>query len=323
MAADTSEIDALFRLPVTEFTAARNALAVRLKKAGQADAAAQVKALPKPPVSAWAVNQLYWNDRKAFDQLLAAGERLLKTQASQLRGAGSPRRTPASWGAKGGDMREALEARRAAIAELTKRASALLQEAGHTPSPDLMRRITTTLDALATYGSRPDSPRAGRLTNDVDAPGFEALTSLIPRKGAGARGGEPTRVIPFQQPSTPKSGRQKLDPAAEERRREAERKAHAAAAEKALHAAERALSDARTTAARAEAALKTVAARAKKAEQTKDALNERLEKAAAEVDHTRQEARRVAAEAEEAAQAVEDAERALEAARRMNQALTD
>lgn len=307
---DTSEIDALFRLPVHEFTAARNALAARLKKAGQADAAAEVKALPKPPLSAWAVNQLYWSDRKAFDQLLAAGERLVKTQASQLRG-------------KGGDMREALESRRAAVADMTTRASALLQESGHTPSPDLMRRITTTLDALATYGSRPDSPRPGHLTDDVDAPGFEALTSLIPRKGAGARGGEPTRVIPFQQPPKPKGGGKKLDPAAEERQREAERKAQVAAADKALHAAERALSDARKTAAHAEAALKTAAARAKEAEQTKDALNERLEKAAAEADRTRQEARRVAAEAEEAAQAVEDAERALEDAKRTRKSLTD
>lgn len=308
MAADTSDIDALFRLPVDEFTAARNALAVNLKKAGQADAAAQVKALSKPPLSAWAVNQLYWNDRKAFDQLLAAGEHLLKTQASQLRG-------------KGGDMREALDARRGAIAELTKRASALLQKAGHTPSPDLMRRITTTLDALATYGNRPESPRPGRLTDDVDAPGFEALTSLIPRQGV--RGGERTRVIPFQQPSKPKGGRKKLDPAAEERQRKAEHKANVAAADKALHAAERVLADARETAARAEAALKAVAARAKEAEQKKDALNERLEKAAAEADRARQEARRVAAAAEEAAQAVEDAERALEDARRTHKALTD
>src|SRR6185503_12426637 len=65
-----SDLDALFQLPLTEFTGARNALAAQLKKSGRGDEAARVKALPKPPVSAWAVNQLYWNHREAFDRLI-------------------------------------------------------------------------------------------------------------------------------------------------------------------------------------------------------------------------------------------------------------
>ena len=43
------EIDALFRLPLTEFTAARNALATQITKAGRAAEAKRVKSLPKPP----------------------------------------------------------------------------------------------------------------------------------------------------------------------------------------------------------------------------------------------------------------------------------
>ena len=88
MATSDSEIDALFRLPLNEFTAARNALAAKLKKAGRADDSAQVKGLAKPPVSAWAVNQLYWKHRDLFERLLAAGDRLRSAQASQLRGKG-------------------------------------------------------------------------------------------------------------------------------------------------------------------------------------------------------------------------------------------
>jgi hypothetical protein len=42
------DVDALFRLPVAEFTSARNALAARLKKSGRSDEAASVKALAKP-----------------------------------------------------------------------------------------------------------------------------------------------------------------------------------------------------------------------------------------------------------------------------------
>lgn len=316
-----SDIDDLFQLPLAAFTAARNALAGRLKAAGRAEDAAAVKALPKPPLSAWTVNQLYWRHRKAFDQLIACGERLRKTQASQLAGAGSPRRTPASWGAKGGEMRAPLEALRAALSDLTKRATALLHEAGHAPAPELMRSLTTTLEALATYGSQPAAPPAGRLTGDVDPPGFEALASLVPRKDGRARGSEPTRVIPFRQRPEPRTAGKKVDSKEAKRQREEERKAQRAAAAAALRDAERALRDARKTAEQAEAQLKKAAARARETEQEKAALGKRFEKAAADADQARLEGRRVASKAEEAAQAVADAERALDRARHTLDAL--
>ena len=74
------EVDALFKLPLAEFTGARNTLGARLKKSGQGDEAARVKALAKPSISAWAVNQLYWHHREAFDQLIDSGERFHKVR---------------------------------------------------------------------------------------------------------------------------------------------------------------------------------------------------------------------------------------------------
>ena len=53
-------IDQLYQLPLDEFTAARNALA---KSSGQAS----LKALEKPTLAAWAVNQLYWHQRATYD----------------------------------------------------------------------------------------------------------------------------------------------------------------------------------------------------------------------------------------------------------------
>src|SRR5712691_10157188 len=99
-----SEVDDLFKLPPAEFTAARNALAAKLKKAGDATAADRIKALGKPPVSAWVANQLYWRHRKAFDRLLAAGDQFRRAQAAQLAG-------------KSADLRGSLDARRDALAE--------------------------------------------------------------------------------------------------------------------------------------------------------------------------------------------------------------
>ena len=303
MAAAVSDIDGLFQLPLDEFTAARNALAAQLKKSGRGDEADQVKGLVKPPVSAWTVNQLYWRHRKALDKLLAAGERFRKAQAAQLAG-------------KSGDLREPLEARRQALSDLIRMATTLLRSASHNPSPDTMRRVMTTLEALATYGTHPDAPRAGRLTDDVDPPGFEAVASLIPTSGRhGGRGSEPTHVIPFKQKA---KGAKKRKPTPEEleKEREEERKAQLAAAKAAVQEAEKALRAAQRKAEQAEAALKKVAARAKEADKAKAALEKQWEKLVTTADETRQEARRVASEAEDAAQEVEDAERALEKAQR-------
>ena len=76
-----AEVDELYKLPLAEFTAARNALAGRLRKAGLRDDADRVKLLGKPSVSAWAANQLYWKHRDAFDQLMAAAERVRPREA--------------------------------------------------------------------------------------------------------------------------------------------------------------------------------------------------------------------------------------------------
>jgi DNA repair exonuclease SbcCD ATPase subunit len=244
---------------------------------------------------------VYWRHRKPFDQLLAAGETF---RTAQLAG-------------KSADLRAPLDARRQALSELSKIAADLLRGAGYTATPDTMRRVNTTLEALATYGSHPDAPQAGRLTHDIDPPGFEALTALVPRGSrAGLKGTEPTRVIPFQRKAPePRGGKKKLDPKEEARLEAEQRKAQQAAARAAVHDAERALREAKKAAAAAEAELKKVAARAKETERLKADLEKKFEKASADADAARQDARRVASEAEDAAQAVEDAERALEKAR--------
>jgi hypothetical protein len=296
-----SSIDALYQLPLAEFTAARNALAASLKKAGRVEDMERVRSLVKPSVTAWTVNQLYWKHRDAFDRLIETGEQFRRAQASQLAG-------------KSTDIKGPLDARRAALTDLARLAATTLEQAGSTATPDHMRRLTSTLEALSAYGALPDAPRAGRLTDDVDPPGFETLAALVPRVGGEGRGSGPTRIIPFEQ-KQPKGRRRKGTPEEEAKRDAEERKARQAAAEAKLQESERALRDARKAAQQAEERLKKAAARAKEAEKEKAEAERRFEKASAEAETARQEARRVAAEAEDAAQAVEDAERALERAR--------
>lgn len=291
------DIDALFQLPLAEFTGARNALAARLKKAGRTEDADGVKGIQKPPASAWAVNQLAWQHPKEIEALLAVGERFRAAQAAQLSG-------------KAADLRGLLNERRDVLAGLMKQANAILEGGGHNASPDMGRRIATTLEALATWGRAAGAPQAGRLIDDLDPPGFEALAALVPRSsggaGGGAKGTEPPRVLPFRQEPRPKRGKDRKDEDAEARR---------AKAREAVQAAEKALREAQRDAERAEAALKTAAARAKAAEKAKAEIEPRYEKAVAAAQETAKDARRVAQEAEDAAQSLTDAEQALERAK--------
>jgi hypothetical protein len=299
------QVDALFQLPLAEFTAARNALAGRLRKGSHAEEAERVKSLPKPAVPAWTVNQIYWKHRDDFQKLMAAGRAFREAQAAQLAG-------------KAADLRAALDSRREVLSKLSRLADTILRRADHNPTPDTMRRITTTLEALSTYGEHPDVPQAGRLVDDVEPPGFEAGAALVPRVRDSQRGDtEPTRVLPFrQQKRRAKATTHKsASPEEERKRREEEQRAEAAAAKAAVAAAERALQEARKAAGRAEAALKQTAARVKQADKARAELEKKLEKVAADADAAKQHARAVAAEAEEAAQAVEDAERELQKAK--------
>jgi hypothetical protein len=297
----------LFQLPLGEFTPARNALAAKLKKDGASEHGERVKGLAKPSISAWVANQLYWRDRKAFDRLLAAGEQFRMAQTAQLAG-------------KATDIRAPLAERREALTELAKHAEAMLHDAGRASSRDTMRRVTMTLEALGTYGDSPGAPRPGRLTADVDPPGFEALAALMTRSGDRTlRESTPARVIPSSRPN-PQPAPKKPDTKQDAHREVAQRRARAAELRKALHDAQRALKDAKRDADTAHDEMKTAAARAKEIEKRRAALQAQLEKAQADAERAREEVGRLASRAEQAAQAVNDAERELQ---RASEALKD
>jgi len=143
-------VEELFRAPLDGFVAERKRLAAALKASGDAAGATELAALRRPTTSAWTVNQLWWHARDAFDELLSAAKRVRKGE------------------------RDATPAYRDALAALRKRAAAILTEAGHGASETIVRRVATTLSALAaTGGFDPDPP--GTLSADRDPPGFEVV----------------------------------------------------------------------------------------------------------------------------------------------------
>lgn len=293
------DVDALFKLPLTEFIGARKTLAARLMKEGQGDQANRVQALVKPSVSAWTVNQLYWKHRQAFDRLIATGQDFRRAQVSRLAG-------------KAADLRAPLDARREVLSELSSLATALLGDAGHNPTLDMVRRITTTLEGVSAYASLPDDLAPGRLTHDVDPPGFDSLSSF-----AGAiskRTKEPARVIPFRKDTAATNVPRKAVPSGDARRIEKARQAKMAAAKASLQDARRLLVKAQTRAQNAAAAQKKAQAEAKQKEKQRREAEARFEKATAASEDAVRRAQSVAAEADEAAQAVKGAEHILEVA---------
>ena len=77
--ASDERIDDLYQLPLDEFTAARNALAKEL-----GDNA--IKKLEKPNLAAWAVNQLYWHERKLYDEVIKTSTQVRTAYKQQLAG---------------------------------------------------------------------------------------------------------------------------------------------------------------------------------------------------------------------------------------------
>jgi hypothetical protein len=183
MSAFDAAVSSLYQAPFTTFVGERKRLADALKAAGDKDSAARLNKLPRPPVSAWAVNQLWWQERADFEALLAIAARV-----------------------KAGE-REASKQHREALSKLREHATRILRADGNAATDATLRRVVTTLSAVAATGSfAPDPP--GALSADRDPPGFEAL---------GFAEGSPVR--PPERPAAP---RDSAAQAAAERARAAE-----------------------------------------------------------------------------------------------------
>jgi len=145
-------IDQLYQLPLEEFTAARNALA---KESGDN----AIKKLDKPTLPAWAVNQLYWHERKLWDEVIKTSTQVRTAHKSLLEG-------------KKADVKAAEVFHAEAMRKAKDAIRKILETAGNTASDAVMTPVTETLDALPTT----DEP--GRLTKPLRRTGFEALQGI-------------------------------------------------------------------------------------------------------------------------------------------------
>src|SRR4051794_36382292 len=224
-------IDRLYGLPLDEFVPERDALAKRLRAAGDRAGADEVKKLPKPTRAAWAVNRLARDQPADVKALVSAGKALARAQKDLLSGADP------------GELRDAAAEARGAVDRLVAAADAT----GATAD-----KVRSTLHAATVDPEVRDAVAAGRLVRERSAAGFgglDALAASLPARrgaraassagGGGKRGSDAGARTAA--PAAPE--RDAKAEAAERRRRDALRRAKEAEAEAEgeLAAAERAL----------------------------------------------------------------------------------
>ena len=176
--AEENEGDRLYALTLEEFTPARDALAARLRSAGDAQEAARVKALRKPTTPAWGVNQLARRQRELIEQLIEGFDRLRSAQHDLLQGGPAQ----AVW--------EATLAERDTLARLTHEAERILAGANYGVTRGMLDRISDTLAAAAADEDTRELLRRGILTQEMRRAGFGDILgapAASPRERAPAR----------------------------------------------------------------------------------------------------------------------------------------
>jgi hypothetical protein len=233
-----AEIDALYQVPLGEFTSARNALAKARGAAG-----AEIRTLEKPSAAAWAVNQLYWQRRPVYDKVIRAATAMREAHAKMISG-------------RGGDVRAAETAHRDAMRAATDVIRELLKSAGESTSAATFDAVAETLQAL------PSDDPPGRLTKPLKPLGFGALLAMgiapsVPRSGspgvqksAGVQGsGVPSPVPGVQSPAIRAAAKKEAAELAAKKKALEKQLRTAEAAEQAADAAE---ADARKSLAKVE-----------------------------------------------------------------------
>ena len=150
----------VFRADPDDFVAARNDLAARLAAEDRTDDAAAVKALRKPTVAVWALNQLHERDAEGVTALLDAGAELRAAQQAALSSS------------KGGAerLRTATVARRAAVAQLVESASGALTDAGRS-ADNQVGAIASALEVASFEADAGRELTTGTMQRMPDAPG--------------------------------------------------------------------------------------------------------------------------------------------------------
>jgi len=158
MAKPATDVHVLRTVPPREFVHARDALVERLTKAGKTAEARQIRRLRRPSPVVWAVNRVAERHSQDLAALIDAVDRLRRAQLGQ------------------GGLRGTTDHYRKAFQRVVNRAGEVLGEADMRVTPDLERRIRSTLQAAVADRQLRRDLQAGHLADEHTDPGFAVLT---------------------------------------------------------------------------------------------------------------------------------------------------
>jgi len=187
--------DELYALPLAEFTAARTDREKRARDAGHRGLAADIRALGKPNVAAWLVNQLA---RERHEEL-----RALRELGAQLR--------EATQTMDGDRLRDLTKQQHAAVQALVRHGRELAAVRGQSVSDSAVRGVQETLHAALVDEQAGDELMAGRLTDTLHRSGLgdwrgDVLGASTPTVVTAAKRTAPSKARPA--PAKAKSDRQ-------------------------------------------------------------------------------------------------------------------
>lgn len=264
MASPDDAVDALFELPPEEFTAARERLA---REVSDRQAAAAIKALRRPTVPAWAVNQTVRRHGELLGRLLAAGREVRAAQRRAASGLAAP-----AFGA-------AIGERRRLVRELTEAAAGVLASAGRNAQAHL-GAVANTFEAAAADDEAAAVVGAGRLSKELTPPaGFEILEGFRVLPGGADTDAVEARPAPqvARAEREVERWRTRLATAREERR----------TLEAAVEEAQGRVEDAERELGRARRAVEAASARLHRADRKAEDAERRLEEAATRLEELR------------------------------------
>jgi hypothetical protein len=178
----------LYRLDPVEFVAARDQLTKELRADGQREAAAAVKALRRPIVPAWALNQVSREHPDEIDELVQAAAEARTAQQEVLEGADR------------GRLRDALNRRRAALRAVARHAKDVVEESGRSAEAQ-ERDIDAALLTIVDSSELTETLQKGELVDvraDTDADDdlssmFSASLAAVPAEpGTPRKAPKPT-----------------------------------------------------------------------------------------------------------------------------------
>jgi hypothetical protein len=258
----------LFRVDPNDFVARRTDLVRELRARGDKDQAAEVKALRRPTVAVWALNQVASERPDLARRMESATETARAAQQALLEGSARD------------DFRDALARRREAMSAVADAADEVVERSGRSRDT-YTREIENALNVVVASPGLSDALARGELEDESSgAAGSEemfagltpATTDRPARTPAPARPPKstlPSPTTPEPRPPSPRlvKAREKLE----------EQRSELREAEQAAHAADQAAAAADSDVAKATRALERANAHRDQSREHRDHLNAKVE----------------------------------------------